>query len=70
MPESEGRYKIMYGDENLGSYHSPEAAADDLVGGHTFFPSDGTDPSELAIPEDLGDWTQKLFGEFKRLRPT
>ena len=28
LPEAGGRYKVMFGDENLGSYHSPEAAAD------------------------------------------
>lgn len=47
----------MYEDESLGSYHSPEATLDDLVGGHTFFPSNGVDPSECGLPDVLADWT-------------
>jgi len=31
-----GRWLAMYEDENLGSYISPQQAADDLSGGHTF----------------------------------
>lgn len=52
----QGRWCIFYGDENLGSYHSPAAAADDAAGGHTFTPSSGVDLGSLGIPEDLGDW--------------
>ncbi|WP_309668465.1 hypothetical protein, partial [Tabrizicola sp.] len=59
FPEVNGRYKIMYGKENLGSYHSPEAALDDLIGGHTFAPSDGADTSHLGFPEDLLEWFKK-----------
>lgn len=69
IPEAGGRYKVMFGDENLGSYHSPEAAADDVSGGHTFSPSDGTDLGELDIPDDLGGWEKKLFATIKPLRP-
>jgi len=61
VPESGGRYKVMFDDENLGSYHSPEAAADDVSGGHTFSPCDGTDLGDLNIPGDLGEWEKKLF---------
>jgi hypothetical protein len=45
----------MYGDEGLGSYMTPQQAADDLSGGHTFTPSCG-DTAKLDIPEDIGEW--------------
>ena len=51
-----GRWCIFYGDENLGSYHSPAAAADDAAGGHTFTPSDSIDLGELGLPYDLSEW--------------
>lgn len=35
IPEANGRYKVMFCDDNLGSYHSPEAAAGDVSGGLT-----------------------------------
>jgi hypothetical protein len=69
VPEAGGRYKVMFRDENLGSFHSPEAAADDVSGGHTFSPSNGTDLGELGIPGDLGEWEKKLFATIKPLRP-
>lgn len=52
----QGRWCVFYGDENLGSYHSPQAAADDVAGGHTFTPSDGTDLGALGLPGDLAEW--------------
>lgn len=70
LPEPEGRWKVLFDEENLGSYHSPEAAADDVSGGHTFSPSNGVDLGELGIPGDLGEWNKKLFASFSRLRPT
>lgn len=50
------RFHIIYNNEDLGSYSTPEQAADDLSGGHTFTPSNGVDPIELEISDDLGDW--------------
>ncbi|MGX1498565.1 hypothetical protein ACSSV1_003616 [Labrenzia sp. MBR-25] len=70
IPEPHGRYKIMFNEENLGSYHSAEAAADDVSGGHTFSPSSGVDLGELGIPADLGDWEKKIFASVDRLRPS
>lgn len=29
---------------------------DDVAGGHTFTPSDGTDLGEMGISRDIGDW--------------
>lgn len=68
-PEPNGRYQVVYDDEGLGSYHSPEAAADDVSGGHTFSPSNGVDFEELGVPGDLTEWEKKLFATFKLVRP-
>ncbi|MFN7609981.1 MAG: hypothetical protein ACK5QX_03445 [bacterium] len=46
----------MFNDEDLGSYHSPEAAADDAAGGHTFTPSNGISLDKFNLSYDLGDW--------------
>lgn len=70
LPEAGGRYKVMFGGDNLGSYHSPEAAADDVSGGHTFVPPGGADLGALGIPGDLGEWDKKPFATIKRLRPS
>jgi len=53
------RWIVFAEDENLGSYHSPQAALDDLAGGHVPFPS-GIDTSSLPIPDDLSEWHQLL----------
>ena len=50
------RFHVIYNDEYLDSYSTPEKAADDLSGGHIVAPSNGVDPGELGIPDDLGDW--------------
>lgn len=52
----DGRWHPVFEDEWLGSYHSPEFALDDLVGGHTFWPSSGVDPSTCGLPSDLAEW--------------
>jgi len=51
------RWHVIYQDDSLGSYHSPQHALDDLVGGHTFSPSNGIDTSSLGIPDELGEWS-------------
>ncbi len=51
-----GRYVVIWDNQDLGSYHTPEAAVDDVAGGHTFTPSGGTDLGELEIPYDLPEW--------------
>jgi hypothetical protein len=50
------RWHILYDGENLGNHHSARAAASELSGGHTDFPSNGVDPGTLSIPEDLAEW--------------
>jgi hypothetical protein len=59
----------MFQEENLGSYHSPEAAADDVSGGHTSTPPSGIDLADLGIPADLTEWDKKVFVNIRRLRP-
>lgn len=53
---------MVFQEEDLGSYHSPEAAADDVSGGHTFSPSSGIDLGELGIPADVAEWEQTPAG--------
>ena len=55
----DGRFHPIFDDESLGSYGSPQQAADDLAGGHTFSPSGGFDTSTLGIPEDITEWELK-----------
>ncbi len=55
----EGRWLVIYRNDSLGSYHSPEAALDDLVGGHTFTPSNGVDTSRVGLSDDLGEWERQ-----------
>jgi hypothetical protein len=50
-----GRWHVMWNGDDLGSYHGPQAALGDLVGGHTRWPACG-DPSELGLPSDLSEW--------------
>lgn len=51
-----GRWHVMFEEEDLGSYHSPIAAHDDLIGDHCFSNSAGLDTSEIGLPLDLADW--------------
>jgi hypothetical protein len=54
--QSHGRWHALFEDESLGSYQTPAHALDDLVGGHTFWPSNGVDPSTVGLPTDLSEW--------------
>lgn len=51
-----GRYNPVFKDESLGSYHTPQAAAEDLAGGHTFSISGEIDTAELGIPYEVEEW--------------
>lgn len=53
----QNKFDIMFDDDCLGTYDNPQLAVDDLVGGHTDWPSFG-DPSTLDIPEEIGEWQQ------------
>jgi hypothetical protein len=52
-----GSFHPFFEDEDLGAYHSAEGALDDLVGGHTSFPSNGLDPSTCGLPDEIAEWT-------------
>jgi hypothetical protein len=53
---SAGGFHPFYEEEDLGAYATAQAALDDLVGGHTFFPSNGLDPSTCDLPEEISEW--------------
>lgn len=53
-----GRWLVKLDDDNLGSYHSPQAALDDLLGDHCWANSKGLDTSEVGLPDNLLDWHQ------------
>jgi hypothetical protein len=55
---SDGRFHPMWRDESLGSYHNIAGAIEDVAGGHTFTPSDGTDLGSLGISGDPSDWVR------------
>ena len=54
--QKEGRFDVILSDESLGSYASPDLALCDLLGGHTYSPSNGLDTSNAGLPEDLTEW--------------
>lgn len=56
IAESEGWFHVIYGDESLGSYKTPEQAAEDVAGGHTFSIPGAIDTASLGIPYDLSEW--------------
>lgn len=55
-----GRYNVYFDDQGLGSYHSPQQAAEDLSTGSTFSPSSGVDLAELGIPDDVQEWHRHI----------
>jgi hypothetical protein len=60
IAEHNGRFHPVFEEQSLGSYATPQQAAEDLAGGHTFTPSTGTDTAELNIPDDISEW-ERLF---------
>jgi len=55
-PNDDG-FAPFFEEENLGWYQTVSTALDDLVGGHTFTPSNGLDTSKAGLPDDLSEWT-------------
>lgn len=51
--KTNGRWLAIVDEEALGTYHRPEAALDDLLGGHA---GGDIDTSEYGLPETLRDW--------------
>jgi hypothetical protein len=56
IAESQGTFHPVFQDESLGSYATPEQAAEDLAGGHTFSISVGVDTATLGIPDEVTEW--------------
>jgi hypothetical protein len=56
MQNRDGRWHATFEDGSLGSYHSPQAALEDLVGGHVDFPDSSVDTSALGLPDELSEW--------------
>jgi hypothetical protein len=56
-----GRVQLGVGDEILGSYHSPQAAADDVYTQHTGFDAWDSLPS-VTEPTDLSEWQKGSAG--------
>jgi len=52
---ADGRWHVIWQDDDLGSFHSAQLALADLVGGHTHWPACG-DPSLLGMPDQLSYW--------------
>lgn len=63
ITEQHGWFNAVFDSDSLGSYSSPEQAADDLAGGHTFSISNGVDTATLGIPEDLAEWEKLKVNE-------
>lgn len=52
----DGCYYPLWASEPLGRYQSIGQAIDDVAGGHTYTPSDGSDLGALQISDDVADW--------------
>lgn len=52
----DGRFHPIWDEQDLGSYATAQQAIEDMAGGHTFWPSDGTDPGSLGLSDDISDW--------------
>jgi len=63
VPAPNGRWKLVYKGDDLGSYHSAAAAASDASVGSHFGTSDGTNLGTLGIPEELADWHKLPFAK-------
>lgn len=53
---SQGRWHVLFEDEDLGSYAQPQQALDDLASGATYWPSCGN-PAALRLPDELAAWS-------------
>jgi hypothetical protein len=52
----DGLWHTWVNDEDLGSYHSPVSALEDLVNGAKFSVSQGIDTAAVGLPAELSDW--------------
>ncbi|WP_300067781.1 hypothetical protein [uncultured Ruegeria sp.] len=51
-------WEIAHTDETLGQYKNLVGAHEDFVRGFCFHTSNGMDPSDCELPDDLADWEQ------------
>lgn len=57
VPNDDGHYVVLLEKEMLGTYDSPEQAAEAVSDGAVFEPrSRGVDFEKLKIPDDLYEW--------------
>ena len=54
-------FHAIFNEESLGSYPSPEQAAEELSAGCTFIPVSGVEIANLGIPNELGNWNRALI---------
>jgi hypothetical protein len=53
----EGQYYYpLFRDEHYGAFSTPDGAAGDLAGNHTWSLPDQIDSSKLGIPESVSEW--------------
>lgn len=53
-------FHAIFNEESLGSYPSPEQAAEELSAGCTFVLVSGIEIETLGIPSELGSWIREL----------
>ncbi len=51
------RFNLLFGEENLGTYHSVTAAIDDLSSGHTYPLPRNLRSSKMGLPTELSGWS-------------
>ena len=56
--EENGQFHPVFQEQSLGNYSTAQEAVENLAGGHTFSLPGGIDPSDLGVPEELGDWVK------------
>lgn len=54
--DGERRWHPTFDGDSLGAYTTPQAALDDLAGGHTWSIRGGADTSKLGLPEEIDGW--------------
>ncbi len=58
----DGRWHALLDGESLGSFQTPQDAAECLAIGFVWFPRSGLDPGECDLPERLEDWNHPTLG--------
>ena len=53
-------FHAIFNEESLGSYPSPEQAAEELSAGCTFVLVSGIEIETLGTPSELGSWIREL----------